>query len=171
MGDPISIAGLVLSAAGTASSFLGAKKQQKAEQRRFDATTEAENRRVKLEARRQDVIASRQRRAAAAEAKRNISRAQNLANAQGAGGAVGAAGSTVPGVNANITSQLNANQSFVNTVTSLTNDATAAGSQVNLIASQPITAGSGLQALGALAKEGGGLIFDNAEAIEKALPF
>jgi len=165
----VAIIGAVISAAGTVAQISAAKKREKAEQRRFAETVASDERRVALEKRRQDVLASRQKRAAAGQARRAQGRAENLIASSGGGGAIGQTGSTQPGVAGNITSQLNSNNSFVNTVTSLGNQITGQVAETQRIAGQPITAGNSLAAFGGAAKSIGGFVASNAGAITKAL--
>ncbi len=135
---------------GAGISFLGQRKAAKAAKRRAAETTAARRRTEALQKRREDIVAARQRRRSFAEARRFRGGAVNLAAVRGVGGAIGAQGSTVPGVTANIAQQLNANNAFINQVTTLNAGIRSAQGAVADIAGTPITAGSGLVAFGGL---------------------
>jgi hypothetical protein len=163
----IAVIGLSVAAAGTALSYIGQQKAQKAAASRARAAAEERARARALEQRRADIQASRQRRRAAAEARRFRAQAVNLANNRGAGGAIGAQGSTIPGVSGNIQSQLNYNNAFVNRVTDLNSQISSAFGNAQDIANRPITAGSGLMAAGSIMKTVGAFGFQNADKINK----
>jgi len=139
-----------LAVASTTVSYLGQKKAQKAASKRAREASAARQRAEALQKRREDIQAARQRRRSAAEARRFRGQAVNRAALQGAGGAIGAQGSTVPGVSANLQSQLNFNNAFTNRVTELNAGIRSAFGQAQDIANRPITAGSGLMAFGSL---------------------
>lgn len=159
------IAGAVFSAVGTIASVIGQQKQAKAASKRAKDAAAARQRAEALQTRRDNIQASRQRRRSAAEARRFRGSAANQAALSGAGGAIGAQGSTVPGVQGNIQSQLNFNNAFINQVTSLNAGIRSAFGQAADIANRPITAGSGFGAFGALAGAAGGFISNNSSAI------
>ncbi len=163
----IAIAGLAVTVAGTAVSFIGQRQAQKAAAKRAREAADERARARALEEKRANIQASRQRRRAAAEARRFRASAVNLANNRGAGGAIGAQGSTIPGVSGNIQSQLNYNNAFINRVTDLNSQISSAFGNAQDIASRPITAGSGLMAFGSLAASAGGFMTSNAGSISK----
>lgn len=140
----------VAAVAGMASSYVGQKKAAKEASKRAREASAARQRAEALQKRREDIQAARQRRRSAAEARRFKGQAVNRAALQGAGGAIGAQGSTVPGVSANLQSQLNFNNAFTNRVTELNAGIRSAFGQAQDIANRPITAGSGLMAFGSL---------------------
>jgi hypothetical protein len=150
MGSCIAVAQVAATVLSAAVTFVGQRKAAKAAKRRAAETTAARRRTEALQKRREDIIAARQRRRSFAEARRFRGGAVNLAAVRGVGGAIGAQGSTVPGVTANITQQLNANNAFINQVTALNTGIRAAQGAVADIAGRPITAGSGLIAFGGL---------------------
>ncbi len=163
----IAYIGLAASAVGTIATVVGQKKAQKAAAKRAREAASARQRAEALQKKREDIQAARQRRQAAAEARRFRGRAVNRAALQGAGGAIGAQGSTVPGVSANLQSQLNFNNAFTNRVTELNAGIRSAFGQAQDIANRPITAGSGLMAFGSLARSAGSFAFSNAGSISK----
>ena len=167
MADPITIGiGIALSAVSQKIQASAAKKREKASQARFDEAGHKDDERIKVEKRRQDVIASRQKRAAAADARRKLASSEQLAVTQGAGGAIGSTGSTLPGVGGNITSQLNANNQFTNQVTNLTGQVTQLQSETTRIANRPLP--SGTSAFGSALGSAGGFVLKNSAAISKA---
>ena len=115
----IAAASLVVSIIGTGLQFQAAQKQQKFQKQQAAAAEASRAREEALQKQRADIEAARQRRRAAAEATRFRAQAVNLANVRGAGGSVAAPGSIVPGVTANLQSQLNFNNAFINRVTTL----------------------------------------------------
>lgn len=143
--------GIALAVLSAGLQFLGQRKTEKAAKARAAAEAAERRRAEALQQRRDSVIATRQRRRSAAEARRLRAQSVNLAANRGVGGAIGAQGSIVPGVSANITQQLNANNAFVNTVTSLNAGIRTAFGNAQTIGNQPITAGSTLTAFGSLA--------------------
>lgn len=163
----VAIVGVALSAVGTVATVIGQKQAQKAASKRAREAASARQRAEALQKKREDIQAARQRRQAAAEARRFRGRAVNRAALQGAGGAIGAQGSTVPGVSANLQSQLNFNNAFTNRVTELNAGIRSAFGQAQDIANKPITAGSGLMAFGGLARSAGSFAFSNAGSISK----
>lgn len=164
MADPVTIGiGIALSAVSQKIQANAAKKRERAEQARFDEASSKDEKRVKAEQRRQDVIASRQKRAAAADARRKIAQSEQLAVTQGAGGAIGSTGSTLPGIAGNITSQLSANNTFVSTVSTLTNQATQFGGEATRIAARPLP--SGTSAFGAIVGQAGSFVLNNSKEI------
>ena len=161
----VAIAGLVLSAVGTAVTYMGQKKAQKAADRRFRDTMAAETHRDKIEAARSEVIRKRQIRAVAAEARRSQSYAENLANVQGAGGAIGQSGSTIPGIMANIGQQAGATGAYLNLTTTLTKDIARADTETQRVRSKPITAGQDFAAAGAIFKKIGAGVVEHRQDI------
>jgi hypothetical protein len=132
----------------TAVTYAGQQQQAKqARKQAREAAAERERGR-QLEQKRANIQASRQRRRAAAEARRFRASAVNRAALSGAGGAIGASGSTVPAVTANLQSQLNYNNAFINRITDLNQGIRSAFGNAQDIASRPNTAGMGLMALG-----------------------
>ena len=113
------VASVALSLGGTVLQTQQAKKQQKFQRQQAAAAEASRAREEALQKQRADIEAARQRRRAAAEATRFRAQAVNLANVRGAGGSVAAPGSIVPGVTANLQSQLNFNNAFINRVTTL----------------------------------------------------
>jgi hypothetical protein len=140
-------AAIVLS---TVTTVMGQRQAAKAAKNQARDAAAARQRAEDLQKKRDDIQAARQRRRAVAESRRFTSQATNLAANRGAGGAIGASGSTVAGVTANLQSQLNFNNAFINRVTDLNQGIRSAFTDAQNIASRPITAGSGLMAFGAL---------------------
>jgi choline dehydrogenase-like flavoprotein len=161
----IAIAGLVVSSIGVVASVVGQQQAQKSAAKRAREAAAARQRAEDLQKKRDDIQAARQRRRAVAESRRFTSQAVNLAANRGAGGSIGASGSTVAGVTANLQSQLNFNNAFINRVTDLNQGIRSAFGQAQDIASRPITAGSGLMAFGGLARSAGSFAFANAKGI------
>jgi mannitol-specific phosphotransferase system IIBC component len=141
---------------GSAVSFVGQRQQAKAAQKRAREAAAERARAKKLKKRRADIQAARQRRRASAEARRFRAQAVNLAANRGAGGAIGAPGSTIPATTANLQSQLNYNNAFINRVTDINQGIRTALGNAQDIASRPITAGMGLMAFGGAIKGVGG---------------
>jgi hypothetical protein len=157
--------GIGLSAVGTVATIIGQQSAAKAAAKRAREAAAARQRAEDLQKKRDDIQAARQRRRAVAESRRFTSQAVNLAANRGAGGAIGASGSTVAGVTANLQSQLNFNNAFINRVTDLNQGIRSAFTDAQNIASRPITAGSGLMAFGGLARSVGSFTFANAKGI------
>lgn len=161
----MAIGAAVISAVGTVASFVGKKKQEKRAEQRHRETIAAQDRKTALEARRQDVLKQRQIRASAAQARRAIAQGEASIHAAGAGGTVTSPSSAQSGVTGNVTSQLNSNNAFVNTVTTLNNQIAQAGADVQNIATRPIGTNS-FQTIGAVLQGTGKLV----GAIDKAKP-
>ena len=140
---------LISAALTTVTTIYTAQQQKKAASKRAREAAAARDRAEKLQKRRDDVQASRQKRRAVAEARRFRAQSVNLAANRGAGGAVGAQGSTLQGVQGNIQSQLNYNNAFINQVTGLNQGIRSAFNEAQTIANRPL-GGSGIaSALGA----------------------
>jgi hypothetical protein len=166
MGLFTSIAAVTLSLVAAGSNIAAQSKAAKQQARRAKDAAAEEKRAAALQKRRADVIAARNRRKAAGEARAATGRAVNRAANSGAGGAIGAQGSTIPGVTANLQSQLNFNNAFINNVTTLNEGIRTAFGKARDIRSQPITAGAGLSAFGQLAGAAG-KAFGAASSISK----
>lgn len=141
----------------TVVSYAGQQQQASAAKKQARDAAAARQRAEDLQKKRDDIQAARQRRRAVAESRRFTSQAVNLAANRGAGGAIGASGSTVAGVTANLQSQLNFNNAFINRVTDLNQGIRSAFTDAQNIASKPITAGQNLMAFGSLIGKAGSL--------------
>jgi len=148
-------ASVAVSAAGTYMQMKQARKAEKEAARRAAQAAAERRREDKLKKKRADIVASRDRRRASAEAKRFRGQAVNLAANRGAGGAIGAPGSTLQGISGNIQSQLSFNNAFIGRVNTLNSQIMDSRTQQANILGRPISSGSGMgQALSALGSLG-----------------
>jgi hypothetical protein len=155
----MAITAIVATVVSVGAQVYGQRQQAKAAKKQAAEAAAERQRGRDLEQKRANIQAARQRRKAAAEARRFRASAVNLANNRGAGGAVGAQGSTIPGVSGNIQSQLNYNNAFINRVTDLNQGIRTAFGNAQDIASRPITAGQNMMAFGQAAGAIGSLAF------------
>jgi hypothetical protein len=106
------VVGTAAVAATGISSFLGASRREKTEERRFEATTAARRRAEAAQLRRDKLVAARGRQRAAAEKRRFAGQAVQLGITRGAAGTIGAQGSTLPGALGSLQQQLASGTAF-----------------------------------------------------------
>jgi hypothetical protein len=145
MGISATIA--VVGAIGSGISYVGQRKTARAQKKQAQESTAVRRRAEALQTRKDNIVAARQRARSASEKRRAQGSAISLAVNRGVGGA---GGSTIPGVLGSLQQQFASGAAFQNQIAGVNTGIRTAFSEARDIASQPITAGTGITAFGGL---------------------
>ena len=152
----IAVIGLVLSAVGTASSFISAKKAQKTSKSQFEESNRLRREAEEKSKRLADLQTLRAKRAAAREAQARRADVLSSATVQGAG-----TSTAVTGARGSIATQLSTNLSFLDRANQLQTQTVALLGQAGEAAARPIFTST----IGASIAGFGGTIFSERKDI------